>query len=192
MASRRSGHYPDSAEVEALASSVPDNGGVVLVPAFVGLGAPHWDSYARGSIHGLTRGSTPPTSHGPPWRPSRTRRWTCSMRCKDANVELSELRVDGGGARNDLLMQFQADVLGVSVVRPTVTETTALGAAYLAGLAVVLAKRKRSRGNGRMSAGFEPTLARRDRDRLLGDWRRAVERTKGWAQQEESISERIN
>ncbi|HEY5307720.1 MAG TPA: glycerol kinase GlpK, partial [Casimicrobiaceae bacterium] len=126
----------NAAEVEALASSVPDNGGVYLVPAFAGLGAPHWDAYARGSIFGLTRGTT----GGHVARAAleaiafQSADVLAAME-RDAGITLTELRVDGGAAANNLLMQFQADLLGVPVVRPRVLETTALGAAYLAGLA---------------------------------------------------------
>ena len=126
-----------SSEVEALASSVPDNGGVYFVPALTGLGAPHWDQYAQGSIYGLTRGAT--AAHiaraALEGIAFQTMDIVNAMQ-KDAGVTLKELKVDGGASRNNLLMQFQADVLGTSVIRPTVTETTALGAAYLAGLAV--------------------------------------------------------
>ena len=126
-----------SGEVEALASSVPDNGGVYFVPALTGLGAPHWDQYAKGSIYGISRGTT--AAHiaraALEGIAFQTMDIVEAMR-KDAGVELAELKVDGGASRNDLLMQFQADILGTSVIRPKVTETTALGAAYLAGLAV--------------------------------------------------------
>ena len=124
-----------SEEVEALAKSVPDNGGVYFVPAFVGLGAPHWDSYARGSIFGLTRGTTA----GHLARAAlesiayQVADLLDAMR-RDSGASVQELRVDGGAAANDSLMQFQSDILGAPVVRPAVTETTALGAAYLAGL----------------------------------------------------------
>ena len=129
--------FRSSEEVEALAGSVPDSGGVLLVPAFVGLGAPYWDSYARGIIVGLTRGTT--RAHI-----ARAALESIALQSaelleamrQDSGLALAEMRVDGGASRNDLLMQFQADVLGVPVVRPKVTETTALGAAYLAGLAV--------------------------------------------------------
>jgi glycerol kinase len=109
---------------------------VYLVPAFAGLGTPHWDGFARGALVGMTRGTTRATSPGPRWRPLRCSRRMCSARCpRIPGIALRELRVDGGASRNDLLMQMQADFLGVPVVRPQVTETTALGAAYLAGLA---------------------------------------------------------
>ena len=131
------GIIKSSSEVEALAASVPDNGGVYFVPALTGLGAPHWDQYAQGSIYGLSRGST--AAHiaraALEGIAFQTMDIVNAMQ-KDAGVTLKELKVDGGASRNNLLMQFQADVLGTSVIRPTVTETTALGAAYLAGLAV--------------------------------------------------------
>ena len=126
-----------SSEVEALAASVPDNGGVYFVPALTGLGAPHWDQYAKGSIYGLSRGTT--AAHiaraALEGIAFQTMDIVNAMQ-KDAGCTLKELKVDGGASRNNLLMQFQADILGTSVIRPIVTETTALGAAYLAGLAV--------------------------------------------------------
>ncbi|MCF0175724.1 MAG: glycerol kinase GlpK [Bacteroidales bacterium] len=126
-----------SSEVEALASSVPDNGGVYFVPALTGLGAPHWDQYAKGSINGITRGTT--AAHiaraALEGIAFQTMDIVRAME-KDAGVPLKELKVDGGASRNNLMMQFQADILGTAVIRPVVTETTAIGAAYLAGLAV--------------------------------------------------------
>ncbi len=131
------GIIKSSSEVEALACTVPDNGGVYFVPALTGLGAPHWDQYAKGSIYGLTRGTT--AAHiaraALEGIAFQTMDIVNAMQ-RDAGVTLKELKVDGGASRNNLLMQFQADILGTSVIRPTVTETTALGAAYLAGLAV--------------------------------------------------------
>ena len=126
-----------SSEVEALAASVPDNGGVYFVPALTGLGAPHWDQYAKGSIYGLSRGSTAAHISRAALEgiAFQTMDIVNAMQ-RDAGVTLKELKVDGGASRNNLLMQFQADILGTSVIRPIVTETTALGAAYLAGLAV--------------------------------------------------------
>ena len=126
-----------SSEVEELAASVPDNGGVYFVPALTGLGAPHWDQYAKGSIYGISRGTkgahiARAALEGIAFQ---TMDIVNAMQ-KDAGITLKELKVDGGASRNNLLMQFQADILGTSVIRPTVTETTALGAAYLAGLAV--------------------------------------------------------
>ena len=126
-----------SSEVEALACSVPDNGGVYFVPALTGLGAPHWDQYAKGSIYGISRGTT--AAHiaraALEGIAFQTMDIVKAMQ-RDAGVTLKELKVDGGASRNNLLMQFQADMLGTAVIRPKVTETTALGAAYLAGLAV--------------------------------------------------------
>ena len=126
-----------SSEVEELAASVPDNGGVYFVPALTGLGAPHWDQYANGSVYGISRGTT--AAHiaraALEGIAFQTMDIVNAMQ-KDADINLKELKVDGGASRNNLLMQFQADILGTSVIRPTVTETTALGAAYLAGLAV--------------------------------------------------------
>ena len=131
------GIIKSSSEIEALACSVEDNGGVYFVPALTGLGAPHWDQYAKGCIYGLSRGTT--AAHiaraALEGIAFQTMNIVNAMQ-KDAGVTLKELKVDGGASRNNLLMQFQADILGTSVIRPTVTETTALGAAYLAGLAV--------------------------------------------------------
>ena len=131
------GIIKSSGEIEALASTVPDNGGVYFVPALTGLGAPYWDPYAMGTIYGITRGTT--AAHiaraaleGIAFQTMDIAR---AME-KDAGVALGTLKVDGGASRDNLLMQFQADVLGTKVVRPLVTETTAVGAAYLAGLAV--------------------------------------------------------
>jgi glycerol kinase len=171
-----------SADVEALATSVPDNGGAFLVPAFAGLGAPHWDPYARGALVGLTRG----TSAGHVARAAlesiayQVADLLDAMEA-DAGVRLSELRVDGGAAGNSLLMQFQADLLGVPVARPVVTETTALGAAYLAGLAVGYWKSideiARQR---RVDRVFEPQMPRARAQELRAGWTKAVERSKGW------------
>src|SRR5260221_8769962 len=176
------GMIRSSAEVEALAASVPDNGGVYLVPGFAGLGAPHWDAYARGAIVGLTRGST----GGHIARAAleaiayQSADLLDAMQA-DAGVKLAELRVDGGASRNDLLMQFQADLIGVPVVRPEVTETTALGAAYLAGLAVgfwkdLAAIEKQWRAERR----FEPAMPAARVGERRGRWREALERSKGW------------
>jgi len=169
-----------SVDVEALANSVADNGGVYFVPAFVGLGAPHWDSYARGSIFGLTRGSTA----GHIARAAiesvayQVADLLDSIR-KDSGADLCELRVDGGAA-NDALMQFQADILGVPVVRPSVTETTALGAACLAGLAVGFWERDlRALGVGNETR-FEPRMSASQAHSLRSRWNEAVSRSKGW------------
>lgn len=165
-----------SAEVEALACSVPDNGGVYFVPAFVGLGAPHWDSYARGAIVGLTRGST--SAHIARAALESIAYQTAdvldAMR-QDAHLPISELRVDGGAARNDLLMQFQADILGVPVVRPQVTETTALGAAYLAGLAVgYWDSETEIAQQWQLEKRFEPTMSQDLRSILRAAWHQAI------------------
>ncbi len=182
------GLVKDASEIEALAASVPDTGGVMLVPAFTGLGTPYWDAYARGTIVGLTRGST---------KAHIARAALASVALQsadvfaamraDAGIALTELRVDGGASRNNLLMQMQANVLGVPVVRPQVTETTALGAAYLAGLADL--------GGGAFWDGaaalqaqwavdrrFEPEWGDDQRQALLHDWQRAVDRARAWAE----------
>ncbi|UCH24569.1 MAG: glycerol kinase GlpK [Trueperaceae bacterium] len=171
-------------DVERLASSVPDSGGVVLVPAFTGLGAPHWDQYARGTILGLTRGTgaahlARAALEGIAYQVSDVIRAMES----DSGVPLSELRVDGGASQNDLLMQFQADILGVPVVRPKVTETTALGAAYLAGLATGFWRDTAElSAHWQIERRFEPKMERAGREVLLERWRRALERAKDWGQ----------
>jgi glycerol kinase len=169
-----------SAEVEALAKSVPDNGGVYFVPAFVGLGAPHWDSYARGSIFGLTRGST--AGHIARAAVESIAYQVADLldaMGKDAGNSVGELRVDGGAAANDELMQFQADILGVPVVRPSVTETTALGAAYLAGIGVGLWRtaQETSVAKDRL---FEPRMPASQSASLRDRWSEAVSRSKVW------------
>jgi glycerol kinase len=176
------GIIKSSAEVEALAASVPDSDGVFMVPAFVGLGAPHWDSYARGSLFGLSRGST--RAHIARAALEAIAYQSAELMAamqKDASVPLVEVRADGGAARNDLLMQFQADVLGVPVVRPKVTETTALGAAYLAGLAVGFwDSQEEIAAQWACDRRFEPTMNADRRTELLAKWSRAVERSKAW------------
>ena len=149
---------------------MPDNGGVYLVPAFAGLGAPHWDAYARGAIFGLTRGAT--RAHI-----ARAALESIAFQSadvlaameRDAGIALTELRVDGGAAANNLLMQFQADLLGVPVVRPKVLETTALGAAYLAGLAVGFWKSADDIGaNWQVDRRFEPAMSRDQAEAVAG------------------------
>jgi glycerol kinase len=172
-----------SADVESLAASVPDTNGVVFVPAFVGLGAPHWDAHAAGMLIGLRRD----TGHG---HIARAALEAIAYQVadvldavgSDTGAPLRELRVDGGAAVNDLLMQFQADVLGVPVVRPRVTETTALGAAYLAGLATGFwanpeALRAERKGDVRFAPGMSPA----ERAERRARWKKAVERAKEWA-----------
>jgi len=173
-----------SAEVESLAASVPDSGGVFLVPAFAGLGAPHWDPYARGTIAGITRGTS--AAHiARATLESIAFQVTDLLRAMeaDAGISLAELRVDGGAIVNNLLMQFQADLLGVPVVRPQVRETTALGAAYLAGLAVGYWRdREEIASHWQMERVFTPAMERAKADELCRQWQRALERAKGWAQ----------
>ena len=177
------GLIKSSAEVEGLAASVPDSGGVYLVPAFTGLGAPHWDAYARGAIFGLTRGSS--AAHI-----ARAALESIAFQSadlldamqSDANIKLSELRVDGGAAANNLLLQFQADLLGVPVVRPKILETTALGAAYLAGLAVGYWKDAAEiRELWVRDRIFEPTMPPQQVADLRGGWAKALARSKSWA-----------
>jgi glycerol kinase len=169
-------------EIEALATSVPDNGGVYLVPAFAGLGAPHWDPYARGAIVGITRGTTA----GHIARAAlesiayQVADLLDAMRA-DAGIPLAELRADGGASANNSLMQFQADVLGVPVVRPRITETTALGAAYLAGLGVGFWRSPDElTGQWQVDRRFEPRLPPADAKALRARWNEAVERAKRW------------
>ncbi|OIQ91921.1 glycerol kinase [mine drainage metagenome] len=172
-----------AAEVEALAASVADNGGVYLVPAFAGLGAPHWEPSARASLFGLTRGT------------GRAHIARAALEAiayqsadvlfameQDAGIAVSELRVDGGAAGNDLLMQFQADILGLPVVRPRITETTALGAAYLAGLAVGFWRSTDELArHWQTDRRFEPAMSESERDRLIAGWNLAVAQTIAWA-----------
>jgi len=173
----------DSAESEQLAGSVPDAGGVYFVPAFVGLGAPHWDMYARGTILGLTRGSTRAhLARAALEAIAYQTREVLAAALSDAGLTLEELRVDGGATANNLLMQFQADVLSTPVVRPVVKETTALGAAYLAGLAVGYWKsREDIANNWAADRRFIPQLDPARREELFAGWRRAVARAAGWA-----------
>jgi glycerol kinase len=172
-----------SVDVEELAASVPDSGGVVFVPALVGLGAPHWDQDARGTIAGITRGTTAAhIARATLEAIALQTRDVLDAMTSDSGISLTELRVDGGAAQNDLLMQIQADVLSVPVVRPTMTETTALGAAYLAGLSTgVLSGPDEIQAMWMVDRRFEPRMAESDRDRMYRRWLEAVERSKGWA-----------
>jgi glycerol kinase len=176
------GLISDAAETEQAARSVEDTGGAYLVPAFTGLGAPYWDERARGALVGLTRGTT---------REQVIRATLESIayqtrdvvECvqRDAGLSLSELRVDGGAAANDFLMQFQADILGVPVERPAVLEVTALGAAALAGLATgVISDPEALASVGGGVTTFEPALEAGRRDALYAGWKRAVERSLAW------------
>ena len=171
-----------SADVEALAAQVTDPDGVYLVPAFAGLGAPHWDQYARGLVAGVTRGTT--AAHiaraaleGIAFQVADVLR---AMEA-DARIKLKELRVDGGASANNLLMQFQSSLLGVPVVRPKVTETTALGAAYLAGLAVGYWKdQKQIATQWQVDRRFTPAMKQAERKKLDAGWRKALERARRW------------
>jgi glycerol kinase len=175
-----------SAEIERLGAEATDSGGIVFVPALVGLGAPYWDPHARGAIFGLTRGTT--AAHLARATVESMAFQTCDLlraMQQDAATPLAELKADGGASVNDGLLQFQADLLGMPVVRPVVTETTAMGAAYLAGLAVGfwndqsdLAK------HWAADRRFTPTMTADERDRRYRQWQRAVERTRGWAAEE--------
>ena len=176
------GIIQSSSDVESLARSVPDNGGVYFVPAFTGLGAPHWDPYARGAIVGLTRGAT----GGHLARAAlesiafQTADLIRAMEA-DAGIRLAELRVDGGATANNLLMQFQSDLLGVPAVRPRIAETTALGAAYLAGLATGFwANQEEIAAQWQLDQRFEPAMDRDLAENMLRQWRRALERAGSW------------
>jgi glycerol kinase len=175
--------FQSSGEVERLAAGVLDSGDVYVVPAFTGLGAPYWDPNARGAIIGLTRGTT--RAHI-----ARAALESIAFQSaelleamqKDSGTQLYELRVDGGAAANDLMMQFQADLLGVPVVRPKVTETTALGAAYLAGLTVDLWKsRDELASHWKVDKRFEPRMERQEAEQRMKRWREAVSRSRNWA-----------
>jgi len=174
--------FRSAAEVEALAAGVEDSGGVYLVPAFAGLGAPHWDQYARGTIVGLTRGST--KAHI-----ARAALDGIVLQVMDvlkameadAGIKLKELRVDGGASANDLLMQLQADLLNVPVIRPKVAETTALGAAYLAGLAVSFWKSQADIARQwQVDKRFKPAMKPAVRTRIAKGWERALSRARAW------------
>ena len=189
VAARRARHHrARPSETEALAASLDSNDGVYFVPALAGLGSPHWDPYARGTIVGLTRGTG--RAHL-----ARATLEAIAYQTVDAveameaasGERLEELRVDGGAVGNRWLMQFQADVLGRPVMVPEVTETTALGAALLAGLAIGTWTPENVGDGWHEAARYEPTMAEDRRAELLADWRRAVERSRGWA-----ISPRCN
>ena len=178
------GFIKSSGDVEKLAASVPDAGGVVLVPAFVGLGAPYWDPYARGALLGITRGTTPAhiARAAVESIAYQSRDLLDAMR-SDAGLALNVLKVDGGASANDGLMQFQADIVGATVRRPVVRETTALGAAYLAGLAVGywkdLADVSR---NWALDKEFAPQMAEPERQQRYASWKKGVERSLAWAE----------
>ncbi len=173
-----------SHEVEALAREVDDNGGVYLVPAFTGLGAPHWDQYARGVVAGITRGVTKghmarAALEGIAYQVADV----IDAMEADSGIEAKELRADGGAAANDLLLQFQSDILGIPVIRPKTLETTALGAAYLAGLAVGYWDDQDSiRDQWEMDHKFMPSMAPEHVEELRAGWDKALERAKAWEQ----------
>ena len=171
-----------AADSEALAVSVASSGGVYVVPAFVGLGAPYWDPYARGAIMGLTRGtSRAEIARATLESVAYQTRDVLEAIVADSGIDLAELRVDGGMVSNNFLMQFQADILGVPVLRPEVAETTALGAAYLAGLAVGYWRDKQEiRQNWALNRKFTPALDEGTRSRLYRGWQRAVKRVLAW------------
>lgn len=176
------GIIKEASEIEQLAASVPDTGGVYFVPALVGLGAPYWDPYARGTIVGLTRGTN--SAHL-----ARATLEAIAYQTRDAieamqkasGIALQELRVDGGAAANDLMLQIQADILGTPVLRPRVIETTALGAAYLAGIGVGLLDQDTITTQWALDRRWEPSMPSGERDALCSGWKRAVKRSLNWA-----------
>jgi len=176
------GIIKSSADVEKLAASVPDSGGVYLVPAFAGLGAPHWDQYARGTITGLTRGTT--AAHlaraaldGIAFQVADV----LEVMKQDSGIPMNGLRVDGGASANNMLMQFQADILRVPVVRPKVIETTALGAAYLAGLATGFWKDRAEVSRAwQVDRTFEPQMSADEAAHRRARWRQALDRAREW------------
>ena len=178
------GLFTHSEDSEALAASVPDSAGVLFVPAFAGLGAPYWDPYARGTILGLTRGTS--KAHI-----ARAALEAIALQSadllfamnEDAGVPLKELRVDGGAARNNLLMQIQADILNTPVIRPTITETTALGAAYLAGLSAGVWESKEAIAKQWAAENtFTPSAPQAATQTLFAYWKKAVNRSCDWAE----------
>jgi glycerol kinase len=179
------GIIEQAAETEELAGSIESNDGVYFVPALTGLGSPHWDPYARGTIVGLTRGNG--RAHL-----ARAALEAIAYQSVDAarateaasGVRLEELKADGGASENRWLMQFQADVLGVPVIVPEIEQTTALGAAYLAGVAVGAWTQEETRDMWREAARYEPQMEDDERDRLLGRWHEALERSRDWAREE--------
>jgi glycerol kinase len=182
------GFFGHAEEVEALARSVADSGGIVLVPAFAGLGAPWWEPEARGTLYGMTRGTT---------QAHIARAALDAIACQtadilsamqqDSGVKLAELRVDGGASRNDLLMQIQADLLGVPVARPRTTETTALGAATLAGLAVGIWRSPSELATRwEEDRRFEPQMSADARENVLARWRHSVQNAITWSRASKS------
>ncbi len=177
------GIIKNASDIEGLAAETADSGGVMFVPALVGLGAPHWDQDARGTILGITRGTT--AAHLARATLEAIALQTCDLidaMKTDSGIHLSELKVDGGASRNNLLMQMQADLLGVPVVRPKMTETTALGAAYLAGLALgTWSDFDQVRQKWQEDRRFEPSMSASERERIKERWVEAISRSRGWA-----------
>ncbi|MFK7846306.1 MAG: glycerol kinase GlpK [Rhodothermales bacterium] len=180
------GLIDSAAEVEALAASVPDNGGIYIVPAFAGLGAPHWDQYARGIVAGITRGTT--RAHfaraaleGIAYQVADV----LDAMQKDSGLPLAQMRVDGGAAANNMLMQFQADILGVPILRPKVLETTALGAAYLAGLAVGFwESQEEISTQWQIDETYDAAMNPQDVSKLKSGWQKALKRSLDWEEKE--------
>jgi glycerol kinase len=171
-----------SSEIEALASEVENNGGVSFVQGFVGLGAPHWDQYATGAIIGLTRGTGKAHIARAALEAIAFRSMeVIETMVSDSGIELSELRVDGGAAVNNLLMQIQSDAIGRNVVRPKITETTALGAAYFAGLAVGYWKNiDELKDQWQVDRKFIPRAKESGVEKTIANWKKAIERSKNW------------
>jgi glycerol kinase len=172
-----------SADVQKLAASVQDTDGVVVVPAFSGLGAPHWDAYARGTIFGITRGTTDAHIARATLESIAYQTYDVLKAMEsDAGLPIKELRVDGGATVNDLMMQFQCDILSVKVLRPEIIETTALGAAYLAGLATGFWKDIDSiAAQWKVDATFSPQMNDADKEKRLSAWKRAVTAVLAWS-----------
>jgi len=177
------GLIAEAAESEVLARSVPDNGGIYFVPAFVGLGAPYWDIYARGTIIGLTQGTTKAhLARATLEAIAYQARDVVEVMNAEANLQIPLLRVDGGGTANSFLMQFQADILGVPIQLAAVAETTALGIAFLTGLAVGLWRDTTEIARKwRVAETYEPSISTDQQEVLYAGWKRAVERARSWA-----------
>jgi glycerol kinase len=174
--------FAESADAEYYARKVSDTGGVYFVPAFTGLGAPDWDKYARGAIMGITRG-TKRTHIIRAAQESIAYQSLDLLRAmeKDLGQKITELKVDGGASRDAFLMQFQADIANIRIQRPVIRETTALGAAYLAGIAVgVWSGVDEIRSHWRCDRDFSPEMGNETREKLLTQWHKAIDRTRGW------------
>mgnify|MGYP000864395360 FL=1 len=178
------GIIKSSSDAEAMATSVMDNGGVYMVPAFVGLGAPYWDQYARGAILGITRGTNSNHLIRAALESIAYQNYELlNVMEKDSGITIPNLKVDGGASANNFLMQFQADLLGVPVIRPCCTETTALGAAYLAGLATGFWKNREDvLNNWQLDKKYDPCMESEEREKLLKGWHKAVRCSLGWAE----------